>query len=350
LDSSAIISAGGSGKRRNELQKDFNLNPNQMVAYTNRFADVTRAAAYRLDNFENVAKWHTEGKTLNLHDSDDDDIEEALHTRLSRSKTAYSTPKKAVISLGIHVELLGTIPQLVKDVSAEFDNVPSNVVDKLKLLRSSLQVTTSNLGATRCIRQICARYCPDMAEGSISTCVNDFCVQVKAAATKGLISYDKHITPNLANYILRMRYTIQNSPDGSDNAMDEGYNSSFFGCEPRNFGNEIIINWIEYRVDWQRRSKENALWFKNTTNYEYWSSVKTKWPLLVDEALWWINWPMSSIACERGFALARIIDSPRRGKMDWETFANELKLKCNEIVLDSLLDECIKTVAKFLGR
>jgi hypothetical protein len=43
LEAGAVISAGGTNKRREELKNEpFMLNPSEMVAYTNRFADVTK--------------------------------------------------------------------------------------------------------------------------------------------------------------------------------------------------------------------------------------------------------------------------------------------------------------------
>jgi hypothetical protein len=53
LDAGWIISAGGTSKRRDELISK-GLNPNCMIAYTNRFADLTVKAQYRLDNFAKV--------------------------------------------------------------------------------------------------------------------------------------------------------------------------------------------------------------------------------------------------------------------------------------------------------
>jgi len=55
LDAGSIISAGGTGKRREELKSEpYKLDPNMMIVYTNRFADVTAKAQYRFANFAYV--------------------------------------------------------------------------------------------------------------------------------------------------------------------------------------------------------------------------------------------------------------------------------------------------------
>ncbi len=75
LDAGSIVSASGSGKRRNELKsEEYDLNPNKMMItyYTNRFADVTNKAAYRLDNFNKVQPWYLQRKTIPSPDDDYD--------------------------------------------------------------------------------------------------------------------------------------------------------------------------------------------------------------------------------------------------------------------------------------
>ena len=50
-----------------------------------------------------------------------------------------------------------------------------------------------------------------------------------------------------------------------------------------------------------------------------------------------LEFPLSSIAAERAFAIARKIDIPSRGAQTWETFSREVYIRINKaFVLDAL--------------
>jgi len=87
-------------KRRVEL-KSLGLNPNCMIAYTNRFADVKVKAQHRLQHFEAMQKWHVSGKTLPGEDNDDDDEEAFSTTALGlqqskRSKASFADSGESI--------------------------------------------------------------------------------------------------------------------------------------------------------------------------------------------------------------------------------------------------------------
>jgi hypothetical protein len=352
LDAGAIISAGGGAKRRTELVNDYGLNPNAMIAYTNRFADVTKKAKYRLDNFQKVAEWHTTGSTLPREDDSDDEDDDGgdnVATKCSRAKAAYAMPNKAKLSLAGHVALLGDIPQLVADSSAEFDGVPYDFVVRLNSLKDKLIANSNSNGATRSVRQLLVKSFAHLSSEQQEAAVVDFTPTLVAAAKKGLASYYKHISPNLNKYVLRMRYSILNEPDGSDDPFDHTYNAGFFGCAADDFGNDICIQWSAYRKEWKKRTLANPHWQEGTTSYEFWDTTKKLWPLISNEAKWYNNWPTSSVAAERSFALARVVDSPRRGRMSWETFSIELRLKCNQFILAELLNERVEEMQQYRG-
>jgi len=113
IDAGNIISAGGTSKRRAELQS-VGLNPNHMIAYTNRFADVTVKAQYRLENFNLVQQWHVSGSTLPGADDDEEEEEEKISAKAAGVKEIYSKPNAAKLALAIHVHLFGKIPDLIK--------------------------------------------------------------------------------------------------------------------------------------------------------------------------------------------------------------------------------------------
>jgi hypothetical protein len=64
---------------------------------------------------------------------------------------------------------------------------------------------------------------------------------------------------------------------------------------------------------------------------------QSRWSRLVVHAKWWINFKRSSVAAERTFALARIMDSPKRGRLSWTTFSKQLMLKVNKEIFGELL-------------
>jgi hypothetical protein len=68
------------------------------------------------------------------------------------------------------------------------------------------------------------------------------------------------------------------------------------------------------------------------------------WSELCDVTLWWENWPTSSIAAERTFGIGRVVDAPQRGAQSWEIFSNEIKLRVNQVILESVLEEQIQVV------
>jgi hypothetical protein len=67
---------------------------------------------YRLSNVVKVRQWHINGDTI-PHPGDDGDE----HGRAKRVFDVYSQENRAKLSLACHVDLFGSIPDLVKDLS-----------------------------------------------------------------------------------------------------------------------------------------------------------------------------------------------------------------------------------------
>lgn len=74
-----------------------------------------------------------------------------------------------------------------------------------------------------------------------------------------------------------------------------------------------------------------------TSNDAYWTSKQLVWPALSRVALRWAQVPMSSIAAERVFGQARVVDAPQRQGQLWQTFRNEVFLTANRNILEELL-------------
>jgi hypothetical protein len=130
-----------------------------MIAYLNRFGDVTEKAAYRLEHFDDVQRWHISGTTLPFGPSGNDDEEsdvdvgqdpnddDNISKRVNRVKKAYESHHLAKLSLACHVEMYKGIPDLIKDTSAEFGHVKEDVHRRLNLLKERLEWCSKHQGA-----------------------------------------------------------------------------------------------------------------------------------------------------------------------------------------------------------
>jgi hypothetical protein len=70
--------------------------------------------------------------------------------------------------------------------------------------------------------------------------------------------------------------------------------------------------------------------------------VQTRWPELAEVALTWLQVPTSSVAAERVFAQARIVDDDQRQGMTWENFCTEVFLRANKWVLALVLEDLLQ--------
>jgi hypothetical protein len=78
------------------------------------------------------------GETLS---ADDDEEEGGLRSK--RLRDAYANETRAKLSFQCHDILFGKIPDLVKDLSAEFDNLKMDIYERLKSLEGGLDASTS---------------------------------------------------------------------------------------------------------------------------------------------------------------------------------------------------------------
>jgi hypothetical protein len=113
----------------------------------------------------------------------------------------------------------------------------------------------------------------------------------------------------------------------------------FFGCSADEYNIELINQWFAYKDEWNSLHSAKPEWFNEELNYHFWSSRQHKWPDLVHCALWYSNWPTSSVSAERTFALGRIVESSQRGRQSWKVFAREIKMKANNAILKRLLTD-----------
>lgn len=295
-------------------------------------------ASYRLENFEKIKHWHVYGRT---NSTDDDDDESP--GRLGRVKAAYDDAASAKLSLACHVILFGEIPGLVKDLSAEFDHLKVDIIRRLQSLGSNLKANRSERGAERTFQEVVQKHC-QLQPAQYNQMKSTFVRAISNAAQEGYASFIKHVEPTLGHYILRMRYNIAVEPEGSDDSDDSEYVKTFFGCSDEDFGNDIIVQWIEYRAMWRENTARDPKWYLNQSNYMFWQSQATRWPRLSYEAKWWNNFPTSSIAAERTFALARLTDTSQRGRLSWKSFSEQLQLRVNRPIVEKLLEDQVEKI------
>jgi hypothetical protein len=84
-----------------------------------------------------------------------------------------------------------------------------------------------------------------------------------------------------------MRYNIAIlEPEGSDDSDDSLYVQTFFGYSDEDFGNNIIVQWIEYRAMWRENTARDPKWYLNQSNHKFRQSQATRWAKLSYEAKW----------------------------------------------------------------
>ncbi len=76
--------------------------------------------------------------------------------------------------------------------------------------------------------------------------------------------------------------------------------------------------------------------------YDFWSSKRSLWTKLAPIALWWLEFPTSSIAAERAISVMRAVDVPVRGAMTWEHFSREVFFRVNQPLVSRMLDRAIE--------
>ncbi len=100
---------------------------------------------------------------------------------------------------------------------------------------------------------------------------------------------------------------------------------------------------MEYTTEYQAYMDEyndrTAEQWAAVNNNLFWRGKAQEWPFLAAVALTWCEIPLSSIAAERVFASARIVDAPQRGSLSWATFTREVFIRANRGVLLRMMSQ-----------
>jgi hypothetical protein len=176
-----------------------------------------------------------------------------------------------------------------------------------------------------------------------------FRTAITKAAAASLASFSKHITPHLAFLKLAIRFNVRTVP-----VVPREFTPAFFGVSATacvsvtfffievplkicycvdltcSFRMEYISEYQAYMEEYADHTAEE---WAAVNNFKFWHSKEEVWPHLANIAMTCCEIPLSSIAAERVFAQARIVDAPQRRNMSWETFNREVFLRTNRKVL-----------------
>jgi len=118
-------------------------------------------------------------------------------------------------------------------------------------------------------------------------------------------------------------------------------NRNFF-TQPYTCAVDLLANYKQFLTDYHSPINNRGGINSIATNYKYWHSKRRVWPHLTQAALWWSCICLSSIAAERTFGIARLVDSTQRGRLSWAAFTTNLKFRVNAWVIEEMLEEELK--------
>lgn len=373
LGTGRLIFMGGGSKRATALEARH-LDPNKMVAYSNRFASTCDVRKYLLAHYVAVHDFFTTSPLLSLGDHapaplpaaavagagggagapeapstrapEDVDIDDAnaldltsgpvggtLDTTLSgKVASAYkkNSGDNAAVVLAVGDLLFGQLPALIMKGSAELVNLDLSLLEEMKLLRATLVDHSENAKGT--VEQACAVVCELMNSTWTASKVGMFCNHLKegvaAAATKAVMLFDKHIAPSLDMLRRRQLYTITTKPPTLEALAAAGNaTNSYFGCSAALYGAEFRAQYRAYVEGWDG-------WDKTMSSSAFLRSKEASWPQFSKTGRFWLEFGFASISVERDFGIMRAFDDANRQGMSDATFQREMFFRCNKWLLD----------------
>lgn len=394
IKAGGIISAGGTSKRKAELYAPpFNLAPSKMVVYENRFASALIANRYRLNNFAAVARWHTEGKTLELAPANDC-AAAADKKQKQASAAAYRQPHARLI-MTIVDDIFGDVPDIIQSLGGDGDHVDPSIMNKLVRQRGLYGLLVKD--PSKIITSACSKC--DIAP--TKAVMDKFTPACRASASAALEKWDKHFLEPLGYLRRRFFYTISNMPVEAPPAAS----AAFYGCNPEDATVALDMEYAEYCQERRAHRDGNPeSWVEEpappdlsgmgvagpaseryngipyvrywapaagggapsglspgdkchmflrpvdrvTSSSDYWRARRNKWPTLSKVASFWIEFETSSLAAERVFAIIRRMGLSGRGAMGHDTFRHEIFFRVNRDALLQLVEAKRKALASFM--
>lgn len=338
-DASAVISAGGTSKRAAELRSPaFNLNPNRMKMYDNKFASSVDVALYRLENFAAVQRWHTTSALLPRPEEDDSDSDcgpddTRRASRLSKSAATAYNHRFAKLCLSIVSELFRDLPAFVSELSADdLRKIRPDIIAALNTFYFMIREASTETGAKAVIESALIHSTGNDSEVTAALrrdALATFLQPVRDAAAAALEKYDRHITP--MHFLLERRFVYDprcRPPTKTIADLDV----EFFGCLPGQHNLRIISQYQLYSSTWEPTED-------SVCPVDYWTNKLSLWRDLATVALYWLECPTSSVAAERVFAIMRAAFTTRREGMSHVHLARELLFRVNRPLLEELLTE-----------
>jgi hypothetical protein len=241
------------------------------------------------------------------------------------------------------------IPELITLCGADANAQLASICEMEDRIIGPLNLAKSEAGACIMINDALATAFPDVAisETMRAAAVTQFKAGVMEAAKQSSARYDKHVKPSLVYYELRQRFDVRYAPPvlelDSDVANLRGC-LFFTGADVSSnfdYGLRLESQYRNYCKEYHSPNVINGAGehlIRKHGNYNYWRSKATCWPELMKVALWWNAYYTSSIAAERVFGVARLVDGTQRGNMHWDTFARELKMRVNKQIVFNLFE------------
>jgi len=347
----SLIYAGGTDTRKHSLEL-VNLRADKLQVYTNRFADIINVVNYVYENFDKVKLWYTTSTTFssnkdksNINTNDEDEDEEDNESELSKyelCKRAYEDPY-AKIYLYIAIAIYEHIIKLIKQSEHEFDHTPTDFLDQLEQCQSSFK-DLSTTALSTVMDGITTIYGNN--HNVPETTINSLVAAITSAATNSLQTWEKHMVPAIEHLQLRFRYYPKLRPEPLPNGS--ALTMKFFVSDstrvwpdkPPSTFNRLVTSYKQYINEYESvLQTKGQLEIEKRKSYEYWKSKESVWPELSKAALWSIEIPTSSIACERAFATLRTIGIPQRSSQLQTTVRREMLFRINKHLMDELMNK-----------
>jgi len=328
-----LITAGGTNKRKTELEGQiYKLSAGKMLVYDNRFASAIKVNRYRLLNFETVKLWHTEGATLNLKPSND---EEAVKDTMQKSKSAAAyKDKHAKLLMQIVDSMYGDLPETITHLSGNGDSVDPAIVDRLLKERKLYNGRAAD--PTKTITAACAAV-NIVAPQQVTVATIKYKDVVMKSAKAAAVKWDKHIPEMIAHLRRRMFYTPSQMPPlppaGGLATFVEYWSVPGFDDKSGLSAGELCHMYLIPEA--------------RPNSFDYWRVRQTRWAKLYKQASFWIEFESSSIEAERVIAIVRKMNLPGRGSMSNDTFRREIFLRVNRFIVEALLEQKRKEVVEF---
>ncbi len=211
----------------------------------------------------------------------------------------------------------------------------------LHIISCDAVVVPVRVGARSVVQEVRAQHALAISDEDLPILAD----RVAAAAQKSLDSYMKHVAPQLESMERRFCFDCRLAPaDMAKLVLESDWDPHvFFGTletDSAFSSTDLEAEYMIYSQHWRKHAELTPTHPVGKSNFTFWTSTTSQalWPNLAKCALYWLEFPTSSIAAERAIAVGRVVDEARRRCMSSKTFKRELFLRCNQEIVKELLE------------